>query len=254
MKFSIITVSKNSARTIERTVQSVLQQRDVDYEHILKDACSTDNTVEIAKKINTNIIIRSVGDSGIYDGMNQGFSLSSGDIVAFLNSDDYYADSNVLRDVGILFDDLDCDYVYSNIRMNSCSGKSVRVWNVGNIGEAGLDGKQVPHPGFFVKRAVLSKLDGPFDPSYKISADLKQQLLIINKMRFSGAYLDRVVVEMETGGESTNSLKSYYLGWRESVRAFNEVFGHGGIPFVVKKVFSKFGGVAIRNQITDFCK
>lgn len=254
MKISVVTVTKNSARTIERTVQSVLGQLNVLVEHVIKDAGSTDDTVELAKATNPDIRIVSASDKGIYDAMNQGFFASTGDIVAFLNSDDYYADVNVLADVLKSFGESNADFVYGNITMASLTGEVVREWCVGIISESGLIGQQIPHPGLFIKRNTMNRLPLPFDPSYKISADLKQQLIVINKFKCKGQYLNRSLVIMETGGESTNSLNSYFLGWRESIRAYNEVFGSGGSWFVIRKVFSKLKGVRVMAQLRNFGK
>jgi glycosyltransferase involved in cell wall biosynthesis len=254
IKISVITVTKNSASTIERTVRSVNFQRDVEVEHVIKDANSADGTILIAKKINSNISDLIQSDNGIYDAMNQGFFHSTGEIIAFLNSDDYYIDDHVLFEVADSFVKNNCDFVYADIRMVSVSGKVVREWRVGDIGDSILVGQQIPHPGLFIKRSVFEKIGLPFDPAYKISADFKQQLIIINQLKLKGAYLNRTVVVMETGGESTNSFASYYIGWKESVRAYNEVFGSGGFFFVIKKVLSKLNGLNVFAQITHFGK
>lgn len=254
MKISVITVTKNSAKTIERTTRSIIDQLNVSVEHVIKDANSSDNTIRIVETVNSDALLIISADKGIYDAMNQGFAASTGDIVTFLNSDDYYVDSCVLSDVLTCFEKNNCDYVYGNITMTTLNGKIVRQWVVGEIDESGLFGKQIPHPGLFIKRDVIEKLEIPFDPSYRISADLKQQLIFINKNRCSGKYLNRDLVVMQTGGESTNSVKSYLLGWSESVRAYNEVFGSGGLWFVIQKVYSKVKGIRLLAQIRYFGK
>lgn len=254
MKISIITVTKNSARSIERTVESVMLQKNVEVEHVIKDADSTDKTVFLAQTKNAKVSTLIQSDTGIYDAMNQGFFFSSGEIVAFLNSDDYYSDENVLHDVEKCFLDNQCDFVYGNIRMVSLAGDTVRVWKVGDIDKDGLIGQQIPHPAFFVRRTILEKLELPFDPSYKISADLKQQLILINKLKLKGVYLNRILTVMETGGESTASFSSYYLGWKESVRAYNEIFQKGGLTFVFLKVLSKLEGLKVLSQFKNFGK
>ncbi len=243
MKVSIITVTKNSARTIARTVRSVYSQHATNIEHIIKDAVSIDQTLRIAKSINPSVVILSKSDAGIYDAMNQGYEISTGEIIAFLNSDDHYIDNNVVVEVINAFEKFDCDFVYGDIRMVSATGVIVREWKTGVIGDAGLVGKQIPHPSLFIKRSILDLLVLPFDPSFRISADLKQQLLIINKYRFKGYYLNRPIVMMEIGGKSTHSLLSYLQGWKESVRAYNEVFERGGGVYVFMKVLSKLNGV-----------
>lgn len=235
-------------------MRSVTVQRDIQVEHIIKDAKSTDETILLARKINPNISAFIQSDKGIYDAMNQGFLYSTGEVIAFLNSDDYYIDDIVLRDVADCFVKNNCDFVYADIQMVSLSGKVVREWRVGDIGEAILTGQQIPHPGLFIKRYAIEKIGLPFDSTYKISADLKQQLIMINELKLKGAYLNRTVVVMETGGESTKSIASYYLGWKESVRAYNEVFGSGGFFFVIKKVLSKLNGLKVFAQIANFGK
>ena len=252
MKISIVTVTKNSARSIERTVQSVASQQNVQVEHVIKDANSTDKTVMLAQAASPKLSTLIQFDDGIYDAMNQGFFHSTGEVVAFLNSDDYYADPYVLSDVLEIFKKIDCDFVYGDICMRSLTGEVVRDWKTGKIGHNGLVGMQIPHPALFIKRSVLNGIGLPFDPSYKISADLKQQLIMINQTKHKGVYLNRTLVEMENGGESTNSLASYYLGWKESVRAYNEVFGSGGLNFVISKVLSKFKGLKLLNQLKHF--
>jgi glycosyltransferase involved in cell wall biosynthesis len=254
MKVSIITVTKNSALTIKQTVLSVLTQEYSLIEHIIKDASSVDQTLRIAKSINPSVVALSNIDAGIYDAMNQGFAMASGEIVAFLNSDDRYIDDNVLLDVIRAFNDYDCDFVYGDILMVSATGIVLREWKTGMIGDAGLVGRQIPHPSFFIRRGILDKLDLPFDPSYRISADLKQQLLIINKLKLRGYYLSRPLVLMKIGGESTNSFSSYFLGWKESIRAYNEVFGRGGALFVLKKVISKISGLRLGVLLSPFGK
>jgi glycosyltransferase involved in cell wall biosynthesis len=254
MKVSVITVTKNSAETIARTVKAVAFQLNADVEHVIKDAGSMDNTIELSTSVNPSVVVISKPDVGIYDAMNQGFFASSGEVVGFLNSDDYYVDANVLSDVLLVFKNTNCDFVYGDIVMASSTGEVVRVWQAGEIGQMGLVGRQIPHPAIFIKREVLMRLDLPFDPMYKISADLKQQLIVINQFKCKGEYLNRPLVIMETGGESTNSFASYYLGWKESVRAYNEVFGSGGLWFVIQKVLSKFKGLRVQAQLRNFGK
>ena len=98
---------------------------------------------------------------------------------------------------------------------------------------------QIPHPALFVRRSLLNKINPPFDPSYRISADLKQQLIFINKLRSKGVYISRPLTRMSMGGASTEGFRSYVAGWKESAQAYNEVFGKGGWWFTARKVFSK---------------
>ena len=182
-------------------------------------------------------------DNGIYDAMNKGLFLATGDVVAFLNSDDRYADGSVLSDVATAFETMDCDYVYGDIQMVNETGQLVRDWRTGTVPPEGLKDSQIPHPALFVRRPLLVGITPPFDTSYLISADLKQQLIFVNKLRAKGLYLRRVLSVMRIGGASTGGLQNYVAGWRESRRAFNEVLGTGGVWYTIKKVLLKLRGV-----------
>jgi glycosyltransferase involved in cell wall biosynthesis len=248
MKFSIITVSKNSAKTIGRTIQSVLDQCYGDYEHIIKDCFSDDGTLTIAGALNPSCILINEPDKGIYDGMNQGFAHSKGDVSVFLNSDDYFCNGNVLQDVANTFLSSDCDFVYGNIKMIDTNGVVLREWKTGKIDvNVGLKDRQIPHPALFIRNSVLHKLETPFDSTYKISADLKQQLFIINILKLRGIYLDKTLTIMQHGGASTSGFGSYLKGWRESSRAYNEVIGSGGMLYVIRKVMSKIPGLQLKS-------
>ena len=237
--FSVITVTLNSARTIASTVLSVRNQKNVSVEHVIKDAQSSDDTIAIAKRHNHNVKIVSCADKGIYDAMNQGFLSSSGKFIAFLNSDDFYTRDDVLCEIADKFEKHSCDFVYGDILIVNDAGIVVRNWRSGELLESRLTSSQLPHPAFVVRRSRLAQINGPFDTSYKISADLKQQLYLINIHRMRGVYLAKPIVVMALGGASTASFASHLRGWTESRRAWNEVHGHGGAIYVARKVLSK---------------
>lgn len=247
MKFSIVTVTKNSAKTIARTIKSVLNQTYTNYEHIIKDCFSDDETLSIAGALNSKCLLFNESDRGIYDAMNQGFAHSEGEAVVFLNSDDYFVNGDVLKKVSNAFMSAGCDFVYGNIVMVDAHGNSIREWKTGEINfDIGLKDRQIPHPALFVRSSVLLELETPFDPTYKISADLKQQLLMINRLKLKGVYLDETLTVMQHGGASTSSFSSYLRGWKESVRAYNEVMGSGGAVYVFRKIISKVSGLKLR--------
>ena len=241
---SVVTVCYNSAESIGDTLASVAAQRGANYEHIIVDGASTDSTMAIVRQYES-IALRwiSEADQGIYDAMNKGAAIARGDMIGFLNSDDRYADAQVLADVEAAYTNHGCDYVYGDLRMVDAQGRLVRHWQTGIIPPAGLTGTQIPHPALFVSRRLLSEIKPPFDPSYRISADLKQQLIFVNKMRARGFYIRRPLTVMTMGGASTRHLSGYLVGWRESARAYNDVFGSGGGWYTVKKVLSKAKGV-----------
>jgi glycosyltransferase len=241
---SVITVCFNSAKTIAETIQSVETQSGARREHIVIDGASTDGTMEIVRRYDRSIA-RSISeaDVGIYDAMNKGIRLATGDLVGFLNSDDRYLDANVLADVVAAYESSRCDFIYGDLHMVNDQGRLVRHWKTGGIPSTGLTGMQIPHPVLFVRRELLLEIKPPFDPSYRISADLKQQLILVNRMRAKGTYIRRPLAVMRIGGASTRGLSGYLAGWRESARAYNDVFGSGGGWYTVKKVFSKIKGV-----------
>lgn len=245
MLFSVITVTKNSSATIEKCVESVIRQNDVSVEHIIKDANSDDETCFLAKSINNLVKIICCKDIGIYDAMNQGFIHAQGDIICFLNSDDKYFNDSVLQKVATIFETTNCDFVYGDILIKNKNGDTVRDWVAGANLQFSIDGGQIPHPGLFIRKDMLSKIPGPFDPTYRISADLKQQLILVNKLKARGQYLNEPLVIMALGGESTKNIGSYILGWRESYRAWLEVGGSFALFFVFRKVASKFRGLKI---------
>jgi len=238
MKFSIITVTKNSANFIENNIKSILNQKYVEVEHIIKDAKSTDSTISIAKSLNPKIVFLIGADTGIYDAMNQAFRFTTGDIIAFLNSDDIYYNDEVLCDVERSFVENECDYVYGNIIMQ-LDGKLKREWVTGFINNGISHFNQIPHPALFIRKSILNIIPGPFDTSYKIAADLKLQLILRKIISAKGSYLPRSLACMAIGGTSTNGFFAYLRGWCESHRAWSEVCGRGGIYFVFIKVFLK---------------
>jgi glycosyltransferase len=136
-----------------------------------------------------------------------------------------------------------CGFVYGDILMVDNHGRTVRNWKTGVLKADRLEGRQIPHPAFFVRRELLNNIGLAFDPTLRIAADLKQQLILINKLGARGSYLPRALVKMRLGGTSTASLGSYVTGWKESARAYNDVFGRGGHLFTLLKVLSKLGGL-----------
>lgn len=248
IKFSIITVTKNSEETIKDTLSSVSIQRYSNLEHIIKDGLSDDSTTNIVKSYLSNkISLISKLDLGIYDAMNQGYEYSNGDVIAFLNSDDFYADDLVLEDVAKVFSNNAIDYVYGNIVMVNKFGEKIRVWDMNSHLSTIANMKQIAHPALFIRRRCLDRLTACFDSSYKISADLKQQLILLYKFNLTGEYIPRVIAVVKTGGESTKNLSSFLLGWCESIKAYNDVFESGGLLFTIKKVLIKLPSFFMKN-------
>ena len=218
LKVSIITVCFNSASTIRDTINSVINQTYPNIEYIIIDGNSKDDTYQIVKSYGTKISIhKSEPDKGIYDGLNKGISLASGDIIGMLHADDFYANSTVIEQVVALFENSDTDSLYSDLDYvdPENTSKIIRHWVSGKY-KAGkfLFGWMPPHPTFFVKRFIYNQL-GLFNLELKSAADYELMLRYIHKNNIKTVYLPLVTVKMRAGGMSNKSLSN-------RIRANNE--------------------------------
>ena len=239
MNFSVITICYNNESLIESVINSLSNQVHCTYEHIVIDGGSTDSTLKNLNRHKDKIsILLSEPDDGIYDALNKGFSLANGDIIGIHHTDDTYYDSHVLYNVAKAFEKTNADYVYGDIEMILSNGKVRRHWESKVFKNGIIKSGQIPHPALFLSNKLVKKLNPVFDSTYKIAADLKQQLIIANVLRANGYYL-KTLVRMRIGGTSTKNFNSYFLGWLESRRAWNEIYGSGGTFFVLKKIISK---------------
>ena len=218
LKVSIITVCFNSASTIRDTINSVINQTYPNIEYIIIDGNSKDDTYQIVKSYGTKISIhKSEPDKGIYDGLNKGISLASGEIIGMLHADDFYANSTVIEQVVALFENSDTDSLYSDLDYvdPENTSKIIRHWVSGKY-KAGkfLFGWMPPHPTFFVKRFIYDQL-GLFNLELKSAADYELMLRYIHKNNIKTVYLPLVTVKMRAGGMSNKSLSN-------RIRANNE--------------------------------
>ena len=211
MKISIITATYNSAATIADTLDCVKQQDYADIEHIIIDGGSTDNTLEIIKRFNHVSIVVSEKDNGIYDAMNKGIALASGDIVGILNSDDLYASPGILSLVAKTFEEnplAQASYADLQFVERNDIAKVVRSWKAGKYSKSSFYyGWMPPHPTFFVRREVYDKV-GMFNTTLGSAADYELMLRILLKHAIKATYINRVIIKMRMGGVSTNSIKN----------------------------------------------
>lgn len=209
MKISIITITYNSAATVEDTIKSVVSQDYPDMEYLIIDGKSKDTTLEIAEKYKDRISkIVSEKDKGLYDALNKGIRHASGDVIGMLHSDDLYANNEVIKKVAQKFiDDPTVEGVYADLVFvnRNDTNKSMRVWESGTYEDgAFLRGWMPPHPTFFVKKEVYEKFGG-FNTELKLSADYELMLRLIHKEKIKLAYLPEVIVKMRMGGISNVS-------------------------------------------------
>lgn len=215
MKISIITASFNSGATIRDTMMSVLGQNYTNYEHIIVDGNSRDNTMGIVRELEPlyegRLKYISERDRGIYDAMNKGIALASGDVVGILNSDDFYTSNDVLSRIVDVFRKEDIDAVYGDIHFVNDNDleKCVRYYSSRRFARWQMAfGVQPAHPSFYCKRDVYDRF-GTFDINFKVAADFDHLLRLIYINRIKTRYLDMDFVTMRTGGASTEGLRSH---------------------------------------------
>lgn len=216
MKISIITVCFNSEQTVEDTINSVLYQSYKNYEYIIVDGKSTDNTVNIIKKyeplFNGKLKYISEKDSGLYDAMNKGIKIASGDIIGIINADDILANNNIFNTVINSFKD-NVDYIYSDILY--CNDNFSKVIRKFKSGEMNSDLVCIAHPTLYLRKSVFNSI-GYYNQSYKISADYDFMLRLYKK-KFNYIYLkNKYLVLMRIGGVSSNGIKGYLKNFKDS--------------------------------------
>jgi glycosyltransferase involved in cell wall biosynthesis len=225
MKISIITITYNSSKTIEQTLRSVLDQTYQDIEYIIVDGASTDNTLEIVNKYKSRISrIVSEKDNGLYDALNKGITLATGDVIGILHSDDFYTSDQVIEKMAALFQSTSCDGAYANLYYvnKDDTGKIIRKWNSGEYKEGMfLNGWMPPHPTFFVKRECYKKF-GSFDLNFTTSADYELMLRFIAKHRIRLAYLPEYIINMRMGGQSNVTAKNRIIANLEDRKAWEK--------------------------------
>lgn len=221
MKISIITVCYNSEETISDTIQSVLSQDYKDVEYIIVDGKSTDRTLEIIQSIKSRIKLISEKDRGIYDAMNKGINIASGDVIGILNADDVYKNSQVLTAVMDAFK-ANVSIVYGDIeyvKYNDLS-KVVRKWKAGVFRSGKFKwGWMPPHPGFFIKKSCYESF-GLFNLNLSTSADYELMLRMLEVHHLSCHYISKTITSMRVGGASNSSLKNRLIANRNDKKAW----------------------------------
>ena len=223
MKISIITVCYNSAATLEKTIQSVLEQTYDDIEHIVVDGNSKDTTLQIIKKHESNITQWiSESDNGLYDAMNKGIQLATGDLVGILNSDDTFYNTTVLEELVNFHKQNLIDASIGNIIQHNTKGKIVRNYSSKNWQPEKLKiGFMPPHPAIFFKRTLFEKF-GNYELDYVIAADYELIIRFFLKNKISWKYSDITTTAMLVGGLSSSGISSYKLITKEIQKALTK--------------------------------
>ena len=244
MKVSIITVTFNSVSVINDCLESISSQEYNNIQHIVIDGASTDGTLSILKSKHSQInTLISKPDNGIYDAMNKGIRIATGDIIGFLNSDDFYANNKVISKVVSEFErDSLLDACYSDLiytKKNDTS-QNVRYWK-SNKFTVGLFSKGwcPPHPTFFVRRSVYERL-GIFDLNYQIASDVDLMMRFLEIHKIKSKYIPEVWVKMRMGGTTNKNLKNIWLQNKEIIHSFNKNnLSVNLLKFLVFKIISR---------------
>lgn len=239
MKVSIITVCYNCANTIKDTIDSVLSQTYSNIEYIIIDGGSRDETVNIISSYGEQVSkFISEPDKGIYDAMNKGIRLATGDVVGILNSDDFFTDNSVVQRVADEFRNTSIDALYGDVQFVNPDNlhKVVRYYSSKRFNPKKFKYGFMPaHPSFYVKREYFEKI-GYYKEDYKIAADFELLVRFLYQHKLKSNYIPMPFVTMRTGGVSTKSIKSNFILNKEIIQACKE----NGIKTNIINIYSKY--------------
>lgn len=245
MKISLITVSYNSATTIKDTFESVLMQTYPDIEYIVIDGQSKDNTVDLIKEY--EILFRgrmkwiSEPDKGLYDAMNKGIRMATGDIVGIINSDDFYYKDNIIAQIADAFKDNKTQVVFGDVRFVKSDNldKTVRYYSSKKFSPKLFKYGFMPaHPTFFTYKKYFNEF-GYYRTDFKIASDYELLIRFLHTGNLNYKYLPIDFLKMRTGGVSTASPNSNYTLNKEIVKACKENGINTNLPLLSLKYFVK---------------
>lgn len=255
MKISIITVTYNSGLTLVNTIESVLFQSYSDIEYIIIDGLSKDNTIDIINEYEPLFQGRlkwiSEKDNGIYDAMNKGIRMATGDIVGIINSDDFYHRKDIIEKIAAIFEqDKLVQAIYGDVRFVNPNdlNKTVRYYSSGKFSPNLFRYGFMPaHPTFFTYREQFEK-NGYYKVDYKIAADYELLIRFLYVHRLKSKYIPIDFMKMRTGGVSTASIRSNILLNKEIVRACRENGIWTCMPLLFLKYFIKVFELILRKN------
>jgi len=249
-KISVVTAVCNNVATVKDTILSVASQDYPYVEHIIIDGDSADGTLDIIHQYaGKKTMVRSEPDQGMYDAMNKGLALASGDIVGFLNADDTYADPHVLTEIVDTIEGKNVDAAYGDLiyvdRLNA--SKVVRYWKSQAYQDGLLEKGWMPaHPTFYVKRRVYEKYGG-YDTVYRRQSDFELTMRFLAVHKIKSAYIPRVLVRMRSGGAS-RGLMHILEGNLEAYRACRKHQLPVTPFFIVRKILSRVPQFLFRSR------
>lgn len=250
LKISIITATYNSGKTVGDTLKSVLAQTYYDYELLVVDGASKDNTLEVVKKMEPLFEGRmryiSEPDKGIYDAMNKGIRMATGDVIGILNSDDFYTSDDALACIAWTLENEKVDAVYGDIHyvddedLKKCvryySSKPFRRWMM-------RLGFMPAHPSFYCRKEVYEKY-GAFDAeNYRVAADFENLLRLIFVNKIKTHYINKDFVTMRTGGASSSGLESHKRIMRDHLKALKKNGVYSNIFLLGLRYLYKIGEI-----------
>lgn len=253
MKVSIITTCYNRGATIRGAIDSVLSQDYPDIEYIVVDGASTDESVGNIKyeemvmktwsfqKAHPRFTFQflSEPDNGMYEAINKGIRMATGDIIGLVHSDDFLYDNHVVSDIVRRFEETDADFLYADGIFVEADNiyKKVRIWNGSAYHRWKVRLGWLPlHPTCYIRRDVMMR-EGLYDESYKIAADTDFLVRYLYKAHLRVAYLNRRVISMRMGGLSTDKEKRRLM-WNEDIRLY-KAHGFWAVPTKVMKMMWK---------------
>lgn len=246
MKISIVTVTFNSSKTVRDTIESVLHQKYDNYEYLVVDGGSKDNTVDIIKEFEPQFDGKmrwiSEKDKGMYDGINKGIRMATGDVVGIINSDDFYHRTDIFDIIAKAFeDDKDIQAIYGDVRFVNPDNldKTVRYYSSKRFKPWKFRWGWMPaHPTFFTYKENFEKY-GYYQFDYHIAADYELLIRHLYKNHVPAKYVSEDFMKMRTGGRSTNGWKANVLLNKEIVRACKENGIYTNMPMLFMKYFVK---------------
>ena len=242
MKVSIITTCWNRELTIANAIHSVMSQTYPDIEHIVVDGASTDHTLDVIRSCGSTSIAKLISekDHGCYEALNKGIRASSGDIVGWLHSDDFYYSDDIISKVVECFEQTGCDLLYADglYISNENPNWIIRDWIGGSFSDQKMSNGWLPlHTTVFVRRDIFERF-GYYREDYVISSDTFWLLKCMYKTGIKVHYLPQYVVKMGYGGLSTNWQRTFHR-WREDLGIYKQ-FGLSPRRALIKKILRKF--------------